>query len=586
MSRRRRFPLAAMLLVISVRAIAPQTNGKAPASALRDVFVPMRDGVPLATDVFLPATTGRWPAVLVRTPYSRHAIAIRGYRFFLERGYALVVQDLRGRYASQGKFGLITQEAPDGSDTISWIAAQPWSNGRVAMAGSSFLGVVQWWAAIAGNPNLRAISPMFSGDDEYADRYYSAGGALQLGHRLLWFAENFPPLPAGAPPPLSTYIGHLPLRTADVAATQKTLKLWQLALDHPSYDLFWQQQSLRNELSKVSAPVLSFGGWFDAYAASDLDAFGRLAKAGKTVETWIGPWAHNPGLRFPTRDFGREAAIAIRSKQADWFDRWMKGTRSTSREGEAAAVLHLFVMGRDVWRKEYEWPLARTHYTPIYLVSAGHANSASGDGELSWQLPRKSKADSYTYDPRNPVPSSGGSVCCEPTVFPPGPLDQSTVETRQDVLVYTSSPLAEEMEVTGPVRTVLYVSTSANDTDFTAKLVDVQPNGRPLLVTDGIQRMRYRLSLCKPVYVKRNQAYQISVDTGVTSYVFAAGHRIRLEVASSNFPRFDRNLNLVGPNADGSKMVKARQMVFHQKGYPSAIILPVIGRGRGSGGQR
>jgi predicted acyl esterase len=577
MSIRRCSPFVALLL-LGVQGVAAQTNSKAPATDLRDILVPMRDGVHLATDVFLPAIAGKWPAVLVRTPYSRHALAIRGYRFFLQRGYALVVQDLRGRYASQGTFGLITQEAPDGSDTINWIASQPWSNGRVAMAGSSFLGLVQWWAAIEGNAHLRAISPMFSGDDEYSDRYYSTGGALQLGHRLLWFAENFPPTPAG-PPPLNTYIGHLPLRTADEAATQQSLKLWQLALDHPSFDFFWQQQSIRNVLNRVSAPVLSFGGWFDAYAASDLDAFGRLAKADKPIETWIGPWAHNPGLHFSTRDFGPEATITVRAKQADWFDRWMKKPGNAAQERETA-VLHIFVMGPDVWRKENEWPLARTRYTPLYLVSAGHANTSAGDGTLSWQLPWKSKADAYTYDPRNPVPTSGGSVCCEPAVFPPGPLDQSAVETRPDVLVYTSPPLAEEIEVTGLVRTILYVSTSANDTDFTAKLVDIQPDGKPLLVTDGIQRLRYRLSLSNPVYVKRYQAYQISVDTGVTSYVFAARHRIRLEVSSSNFPRFDRNLNGIGPIADQTKPVKARQMVFHQKGYPSAIILPVIGRSR------
>jgi predicted acyl esterase len=544
----------------------------------------MRDGVRLATDVFLPAATGRWPAVLVRTPYSRHALAIRGYRSYLQRGYALVVQDLRGRYASQGTFGFITQEAPDGSDTINWIASQPWSNGRVAMAGSSYLGLVQWWAAVEGNAHLRAISPMFSGDDEYTDRYYSAGGAFQLGHRLLWFAENFPPTPAG-PEPLNTYINHLPLRTADLAATDKSLNLWQLALDHPSFDFFWQQQSLRNSLNRVTAPALSFGGWFDVYAASDLDAFGRLAKLNKQVETWIGPWAHNPAIRFPTRDFGPEAAIAMRSKQVAWFDRWLKKPSSPAAENEPA-VLHIFVMGPDIWRKEHEWPLARTRYTPLYLASAGNANTASGNGLLSWQLSTKSKPDLFTYDPRNPVPTLGGSVCCEPALFPPGPLDQSSVEIRQDVLVYTSAPLAEEIEVTGPVRTILYVSTNANDTDFTAKLVDIEPGGKPLLVTDGIQRLRYRLSLSKPVYVKRNQAYQISVDTGVTSYVFAARHRIRLEVSSSNFPRFDRNLNATGPNADQSKPVKARQTVFHQKGYPSAIILPIIARPRISGNQR
>jgi putative CocE/NonD family hydrolase len=212
------------------------------------------------------------------------------------------------------------------------------------------------------------------------------------------------------------------------------------------------------------------------------------------------------------------------------------------------------------------------------LVSEGHANTAQGDGVLRWQPVMESKSDTYTYDPKDPVPTLGGSICCDPAVFPPGPLDQRSAEKRPDVLVYTSAPLTEDVEVTGPVRTILYVATSVNDTDFTAKLVDLEPDGRPLLVTDGIQRLRYRLSLDKPVLVKRGEAYQISVDTGVTSYVFEPGHRIRVEVSSSNFPRFSRNLNSAGLNADQSKMVKAKQTVFHEKGYPSAVILPVIPR--------
>lgn len=578
---RRALPFLAVALAFLVRATLGQTSSKTPATELRNLLVPMRDGTHLATDVFLPAPTGRFPSVLVRTPYSRRSPNIRNYRYFVQHGYALVVQDLRGRYASQGNFGIISQEGPDGNDAINWIAAQPWSNGRIAMAGSSYPGVVDWWAAIENNPHLRAISPMFSGDDEYADRYYSPGGALQLGHRLLWFAENFPPKP-GFPLPTNTYIDHLPLRTADAAATQKTLTLWQLALDHPSFDLFWQQQSLRTFIKHVNAPVLSFGGWFDAYAASDLDAFSRLAKLDKPVETWIGPWAHDPAARYPTRDFGPDASIPMRAKQGEWFDRWLKRGNSVEADTENA-ILHIFVMGPDIWRKEHEWPLARTRYTPLYLASGGHANTATGDGALTWQLPRKSKTDSFTYDPHNPVPTMGGAVCCELKIFPAGPLDQRAVETRPDVLVFTSPPLAEEIEVTGPVRTVLYVSTNAADTDFTSKLVDVQPDGKALLVTDGIQRLRYRLSLSTPSYVKRNQAYQISVDTGVTSYVFAPHHKIRLEVSSSNFPRFDRNLNQAGANADQAKIVKARQTVLHQKGYPSAVILPVIAHPRAAG---
>ena len=537
--------------------------------------IPMRDHVRLAADLYLPRGGGRWPTILVRTPYNRKAPAMRSYLFFVGRGYAVVIQDVRGRYASQGQFGSTEQEGPDGNDTINWIAEQPWSSGRVAMVGSSYLGIVQWWAAIQDNPHLMAISPMFSGDDEYLDRYYSPGGALQLGHRLLWLAENLTP-PSQVRPVFGSYIGHLPLRTADIAATGTSLSLWRSALSHPSDDNYWQRLSMRQMSSRISIPVLSMGGWFDNYVESDLDMFSRLNSQHKIIETWIGPWGHNPGLKFPTLDFGPRARLPIRSKQAEWFDRSFNTNRFGDHGPPARSALHIFVMGPNVWRDEDEWPLGRTRYTPIYLASDGHANSMSGDGTLQWLPVGMQHADTFTYDPSDPVPTIGGAVCCEPTLMPPGPLDQTPAEARPDVLVYTSPPLTQDLETTGPVRVVLYVSTSVNDTDFTAKLVDVQPDGRPFLVTDGVQRLRYRMSLMEPIFVKRNTAYQISIDTGVTSYVFAAGHRIRVEVSSSNFPRFDRNLNSSGPNGDQSKIIKAIQTIFHDQTYPSNVILPVI----------
>lgn len=539
------------------------------------LVIPMRDGVRLAADLFLPRGTGPLPTLLLRTPYSRKAPGVRSYRFFAHRGYAVLIQDVRGRYASQGVFGSTQQQGPDANDTINWISKQSWSNGRVAMAGGSYLGMVQWWAAIQNNPHLLAISPVFSGDDEYLDRFYSTGGALKLGHRLLWVAENFTP-PSQVRPLFGNYIYHLPLRTADLAAIGMPLPLWRSALEHPRYDAYWKSLSIRERLNRISVPVLSIGGWFDNYAEGDLDAFSRLSSRGRAIETWIGPWAHNPGLKFPTRDFGPEARIGIRLRQLDWCDRWLKKTAPPEKNEGAASLLHIFVMGPNIWREEHEWPLARTQYTPLYLASEGHANSASGDGILQWRPVPKAQADTFTYDPKNPVPTTGGAICCEAKVLPPGPLDQTPIESRRDILVYTSPPLKGQIEVTGPVRVVLYAATSANDTDFTAKLVDVQRDGRPLLVTDGIQRLRYRASLNNPVFVKRNTNYQINVDAGVTSYIFAAGHKIRLEVSSSNFPRFDRNLNSTRPNALETKIVKARQTVFHEKRYPSAMVLPII----------
>ncbi len=542
------------------------------------VSVPMRDGIRLAADVFRPQGSERLAALLVRTPYNRKSSAMASYRYFVRRGYAVVIEDARGRYASQGTFGEIEQEGADGNDTINWIAEQPWSNGRVGMVGSSYLGIAQWWAAIQDNPHLTAISPVNSGDDEYTDRFYSTGGALKLGHRLLWLSQNFTP-PSQVVPSFGSYIFHLPLRTADLPATGAPSPAWREALAHPSYDSFWKSLSIRENLDKIKIPVFSMSGWFDNYAESELDAFRTLSKRGADVETWIGPWAHDPGLRFRTEDFGPAANLRIRSTQADWFDRLLKTSAKDEVREPAAPLLHLFVMGPDTWREEHEWPLSRTRYTPLYLSSQGSANSDAGDGELQWKNVRSAPPDAFTYDPQNPVLTTGGSICCDPKILPPGPLDQSAVERRPDVLVYTSAPLDRDTEVTGPVRVTLYVSTSANDTDFTAKIVDVQPDGRPLIVCDGIQRMRYRLSLEKPVFVKQNIPYQISIDAGVTSFVFMAGHRIRLEVSSSNFPKFDRNLNSTRPNADEFTIVKAHQTVYHETAYPSVIILPVIPSG-------
>ncbi len=548
--------------------------------ALREISIPMRDGIRLAADLILPRGNRRWPTVLIRTPYNRKASGMASYRVFAENGFAVVIEDVRGRYASQGVFGRIAQEGPDGNDTIDWIARQLWSNGRVVMAGGSYLGISQWWAAVQNNPHLAGISPVCSGDDEYLDRYYSPGGALKLGHRLLWFSENYTPL-SQTRPLFGTYIYHLPLLSADVAATDITIPSWRLAIEHPSNGAYWRRQSIRDHLNRIAAPVLSFGGWFDNYAESDLDAFTRLSREGKYIDTWIGPWGHNPALPFSTEDFGPQAHMYIKGKQLAWFRNLMNYPSGHGGNGHESAVrsastLHIFVMGPDIWRDEHEWPLARTEFRSLYLNSGGHANSRYGDGALQWHQEDNEQPDQFTYDPKKPVPTVGGAICCEPKVLPPGPLNQTAVEGRKDVLVYTTAPIQEPIEVTGPIRVILYISTSANDSDFTAKLVDVQPDGRPLLVTDGIQRLRYRLSLANPVFVRKNWRYRIDIDAGVTSRVFEPKHRIRLEIASSNFPRFDRNLNTVLPNGEETKTTKARQTVFHEKSYPSAIILPVI----------
>jgi len=530
----------------------------------------MRDGVRLSANVFRPDLKTRVPTVLIRTPYGKGAVLPSGYQPFVERGYAVVIQDVRGRYASEGAFRPLTQEGQDGYDTLDWIAAQPWSDGKVGMIGGSYLGIAQWRAALLNNPHLKAISPVVSGYDEYRDRFYSTGGAMKLGHRLLWLSQNLR-APGYKAPEFERFVLHLPLRTADRFATGQTSEVWQQSLNHPAEDSFWQSVSTRRQIERVQVPVLCFSGWYDNFVQSDLEAFASPKTAPRRVV--IGPWPHNMSLRFPGVDFGSQSAAPVREMQLDWLDHWLKGKESPL---VSAPPVSIFVMGANKWRDENEWPLKRARPTPFYLTAKKPANGLDGGGELSKSRPKKDAPDTFVFDPRNPVPTHGGAVCCNPAIFPWGPMDQRPVERRTDVLVYTSDALKEDLEVTGPIKVVLHAATSAQDTDFTAKLVDVFPDGVARNLTDGVLRLRYRESLEKPVLATPGQTYEIRIDAGVTSNVFGKEHRIRLEISSSNFPRFDRNPNTGRPIADETELRKATQTVYHDRARPSYVLLPIV----------
>jgi hypothetical protein len=460
------------------------------------------------------------------------------------------------------------------------------------MIGGSYLGIAQWRVALLNNPHLKAIFPVVAGSDDYLDRFYSPGGATKLGHRLLWFSLNM--TPAGVPrPKFNDYILHLPLRTADQAATHQTLSLYQTVLNHPTYDSFWKDISVLDKIDRVHVPVFAVGGWYDNFVESDLNAFAALHNAaGKTDDKhriMIGPWAHNMSIPFAGIDLGLDSSAPIRAYQIEWFNHWLKGTPESAahpspemwhnvRSEVDEAPVHIFVMGVNRWRDEQEWPLARTRYMPLYLASKGHANSLTGDGVLqSTLVKKKDKPDQFGYDPRYPVPTRGGAVCCDPKIFPWGPIDQRPVEQRNDVLVYSSAALKQDLEVTGPIQMVLYASTTATDTDFTAKLVDVFPNGEARNLTDGILRVRYRHGLEKAELAQPGEIYPLTIDAGVTSNVFLKGHRIRVEISSSNFPRFDRNPNTGGRSIADERVLKsAQQTVYHSPPFPSHLLLPVI----------
>ncbi len=535
-----------------------------------DVPVTMRDGVRLSTDIYLPDGEGSFPTLLVRDIYSNGTTAVRQRyaRFATRHGYAFVFQSSRGRYDSEGTWTPYFDEINDGDDTLSWIAEQPWSNGRVGMFGSSYLASVQWLAALNGNPALQAIAPAVSPGHYYRDVAYP-GGAFSLLSRARWGLglvgsrtnTNYPVDWVNA-------VNHLPLVTL---AEQLGFDVphFQDWLAHPTYDDYWRPLNLEARATEMSVPALNIGGWYDVFLRSTLGSFQTMqaeaatahARAGQRLV--IGPWNHawNQGSQVGDLDFGEASLIAVEPLLLAWFDHWLRD----GPEPEGAPV-KLFVMGENVWREEQEWPLARTRYTPYYL----HA-----DGRLSAQPAEDADQRAYRYDPADPVPTLGGNIM-EPSLR--GPREQSPLDARSDILRFETAAFEAPMEITGPVRAVLYASSSAPDTDFMAKLVVVRVDGTAYNLVDGVLRARYRDGFEAPTLIEPGEVYVYDIDLWATSYLLTPGERLRLDVTSSNFPRLARNLNTGAPFATTSKFVVAEQTVYLGGDHPSRLILPVIPR--------
>lgn len=368
-----------------------------------DATATMRDGVRLSMNIFRPPGNRRWPVLLVRTPYNKGSDLLSSYRLFIERGYAVVVQDVRGRYESEGVFRPLVQEGPDSEDTLNWIGRQPWCDGKIGMLGGSYTGIVQWQAALRGSPYLKAIFPLVSGYDDYLDRFYSRGGGMKWGHRLGWIQENLR-LPYFRAPEFGSFIYHAPLRTADRAVTGRTIDFYQDALNHPSYDDYWRRISTREQLHRMSVPVFSATGWFDNYAQSDLEAFAALRRLGRIAYVMAGPWAHNFSERLPV-EYGAEAHVALRRLQLEWFDRWLKGLDTMA----DMAPAQIFTMGENRWQQMTAWPPERAAPLVVYL-DGDKPNSMYGDGGLTPHRPRLETRAQYTYDPRKPAPTLGLSL--------------------------------------------------------------------------------------------------------------------------------------------------------------------------------
>jgi putative CocE/NonD family hydrolase len=569
-----------------------------------NVPIKMRDGTILYADIYRPDTKGQFPAILTRTPYDKEmsfTMMGEGYmnpRRIAKAGYAVVIQDCRGTGVSEGIYYPHITEQQDGYDTVESLASQPWCNGVVGMYGVSYLGFTQWAAAATQPPHLKAICP-----GEYPAFVRGApffiGGIHNLRTLLRWCltlsgrAIAMSKLPPKKLKPLRERLEHimntidkqcyfLPWKDMPAVKLMEELGLPTFFSDNIKYmedDSYWDRLCSPTPIEKITIPALHISGWYDITPGYVLSNYVEMCKrsgnelARKNQKIIIGPWTHG-NIMLSTAgelDFGSYStgvAADVTGLHIQWFNHWLKNIDNGITE---EPPVRIFVMGDNIWRNEDEWPLARTKYTNYYFHNSGRANSRSGDGFLSTQPPGEEETDVYLYDPRNPVPSMD-------VVNGDGARDQSDIEERPDVLVYTSAPMEKSVEVTGPIVVKLYAASSAVDTDFTGKLVDVWPNGKAYNLCEGIIRARYRASVTKAKLIQPSRVYEFSLDLGATSNVFKAGHSIRVEISSSNFPKWDRNLNTGHPIGQDAEIKVALQTVFHNRKYPSCIVLPVIPR--------
>lgn len=581
---------------------------------LKSQMVKMRDGVHLSTDIYMNGSTKTpKPTILIRTVYNKNQTFSWNpvWKKLVEQGYAIAIQDIRGRFESEGRYKVGYGRREDGIDTLDWIVAQPWSNGKVGLSGCSYLGEAQVVLETTKHPALVVGQPQSAASGYYrpgrAWQSFS-GGAFELAQTAGWFAGNgsnvfYGPNLTGQArshwfnSPQAKHFRMLPdydfkkylanlksLPTIDLLAKSHAYPSdYQLWRNRSPDDVYFRNMDLVKQDDTVSVPNLFFDTWYDYGARETLmmaEQFRQSAQNKNTQHQYviIGPGTH---CNFPQKDDELTAgnrplantAQPYNQIQLDWYNYWLKGqeNRATQRP-----FLTYYVLGANEWRTANEWPIKNTQYQKWFLSHTSEANSRLGGGRLETSPKSTVAHDQFIYTPENPVPSLGGHTCCTGTDTEAGGYDQSTIELRQDVLVYTSVPLKQGIEMTGLIKANIYVSSSTTDTDFTVKLVDVYPDGTAYNIQEGITRMRYRNSLREPSLITPNQIYEIQVDLNASSNYFAEGHRIRVEISSSNFPRFERNLNTGQPNHLGTTFVNAVNSVFHGGDKASYIELPII----------
>lgn len=566
------------------QAQVPTTTKSYDVTVEYDVPAKMRDGVILRADIYRPRAESKFPGLLQRTPYDKSAARAFGMKG-AARGYVVVVQDTRGRYRSEGEWCPFQNEPNDGYDSVEWVASLPYVDGKVGMFGGSYVGATQWLAAITHPPHLAGIAPNVTASN-YHDGWTYQGGAFEQWFNESWttgLAQNSLLRAATVNSNALDWIRTLPLEhypilpNIDPRSLAPYFRDW---LAHPTYDDYWKSISIEEHYSGVRVPVLNMGAWYDIFLGGTLRNYEQMKthagsqRASGGQRLLIGLGGHAGGWekeKIGDVDFGKNAPYDGDDITLEWYDHLLKGENNAFSRGKPVRI---FVMGKNQWRDEDDWPLARAKRTRYFLHSDGNVSS-SKQGELSARSPESEAPDRFVYDPADPVPTVGGPLCCDSRLMP-GAFDQRNVEQRKDVLVYSTSPMTSDVEITGPVSLDFYVSTSALDTDFTGKLVDVWPNGYAQNLTEGILRLRYRDSQSIPEPAKPGEIYHIRVNLWATSNVFLKRHRLRLEISSSNFPRFDRNLNTGESQASSTNSVNATNVVYHDRQHPSALIVDVV----------
>ena len=602
----------------------------------RKLMVPMRDGVRVQADVYRPKGAARVPTIFVRTPYNFNFWDVRlgapadmtAQLDAVKRGYAYVVMNERGHFFSEGSYDILGPPTTDGDDALSWISSQPWSNGKVGLIGCS--STAEWQMAVAarGHRALGAIIPQGFGagvgrvKPYYEQGNWYRGGAVQMlfiawlyGQQnqvrplfprgtsqqdLIAAARLYDLAPQMPPVDWSQALRQLPEEDIieavggprGIFADSMPVATGGAMIKRTPNDPAWYRGGLFHDDMTINVPGLWFMSWYDVSTAPNLATYNHVRRTarpeiGAQQYAVIAPTLHCSYKRATENTVVGERSMGDARLDYDaltfgWFDRFLKSEKNALLD--TLPRVRYFTMGSNRWQSSESWPPVGARTMTFYLGSDGGANTLDGNGRLVPTAPRDDRPDRFAYDPMDPVPSYGGNVCCTGTAVQGGSFDQRKMEARPDILVYTSEPLGEGMEVSGPVEVTLYVSSDAKDTDFTVKLIDVDTDGRAWNLDETIQRARWREGYDRPpVWMEKDKVYKITLGPMQTSNFFAAGHRVRIEVSSSNFPRFDRNLNTGGRNYDETKGVVAHNVVHHSRAYPSTLTLTVV---PASGGAR